>query len=187
MCVNSKITLRGVSLKELKEYITNIPDFPEKGIMFRDITSLLQDGEGFHAAIDVMLKKLEDVEFDYVVGLDARGFLISTPVAYMTGKGFIPVRKKGKLPRETISAEYELEYGTAELEIHTDALNKGDKVIIIDDLIATGGTLEAAAALVEKLGGEVVKILSLIELADLKGREKLKGYDIDTIITYEGK
>lgn len=174
-------------MRELKDYITNIPDFPEKGIIFRDITSLLQDGEGFHAAIDAILDVLKGLEFDLVLGLDARGFLVGAPVAYTLGKGLVPVRKKGKLPRETISAQYELEYGTAELELHTDSLTKGDRVVIIDDLIATGGTLKAAASLVERLGGEVVKIVSLIELTDLNGREKLNGYDVSTIITYEGK
>lgn len=174
-------------MQDLKKYITDIPDFPQKGIIFRDITSLLQNGKGFHTAIDMIMKKLEDVEFDAVVGLEARGFLIGAPIAYAKSKGFIPVRKKGKLPRETVSAQYELEYGTAEVEIHRDSLKRGDKVVIIDDLIATGGTLEAAVNLVEQLGGEVVKIICLIELIDLKGREKLKGYDLETIITYSGK
>lgn len=173
-------------MQELKKYITDIPDFPQKGIIFRDITSLLQSSEGYHAAINAVLEKLDNVDFDFVVGLDARGFLIGAPVAYTKSKGFVPVRKKGKLPRETVSAEYALEYGTAEVEIHRDSLKKGDKVVIIDDLIATGGTLEAAVNLVEQLGGEIVKIISLIELIDFNGREKLKGYDVETIITYSG-
>lgn len=173
--------------KALQDYITTIPDFPKKGILFRDITSLLQDGEGFHAAIDAILEKLDDVEFDAVVGLEARGFLIGAPVAYAAKKGFVPVRKKGKLPRETVSAQYALEYGTAEVEIHRDSLKQGDRVVIIDDLLATGGTLEAAVRLVEQLGGEVVKVISLIELTDLKGREKLKRYDVETILSYSGK
>lgn len=121
--------------KALQDYITTIPDFPKKGILFRDITSLLQDGEGFHAAIDAILEKLDDVEFDAVVGLEARGFLIGAPVAYAAKKGFVPVRKKGKLPRETVSAQYALEYGTAEVEIHRDSLKQGDRVVIIDDLL----------------------------------------------------
>jgi len=173
--------------KALQDYITTIPDFPKKGILFRDITSLLQDGEGFHAAIDAILEKLDDVEFDAVVGLEARGFLIGAPVAYAAKKGFVPVRKKGKLPRETVSAQYALEYGTAEVEIHRDSLKQRDRVVIIDDLLATGGTLEAAVRLVEQLGGEVVKVISLIELTDLKGREKLKRYDVETILSYSGK
>lgn len=174
-------------MEKLKKYITNIPDFPKKGIVFRDVTSLLQSGEGFSAAVDEMLKLLDDVEFDAVLGLEARGFLFGAPVAYARKKGFIPVRKKGKLPRATVSAEYELEYGTAEVEIHTDSIKKGDKVVIIDDLIATGGTLEAAVKLVEQLGGEVVGIVCLIELTDLKGRDKLKKYNVRSIVTYEGE
>jgi adenine phosphoribosyltransferase len=174
-------------LEDLKKYITDIPDFPEKGIIFRDITSLLQDREGFNLAINQLIAKLENVDFNLVAGLDARGFLFASPVAYSEGKGLVLVRKKGKLPRETVSQSYDLEYGTAEVEVHTDSVKKGDKVVIIDDLIATGGTLEAAVKLVEKLGGTVVKILSLIELVDLNGREKLKGYDIETLVTYSGK
>ena len=169
-------------MKELKDYITNIPDFPQKGIIFRDVTSLLQSGKGFSTAVDEMLG-----EFDAVLGLEARGFLFGAPIAYARKKSFVPVRKKGKLPRATVSAEYDLEYGKAEIEIHTDSLKKGDKVVIIDDLIATGGTLEAAARLVEQLGGEVVRIVCLIELTDLKGREKLKNYDVRSIVTYEGE
>lgn len=177
----------GSELEELKKYITNIPGFPAKGIIFRDVTSLLQSGEGFSAAVDEMLKQLDDIEFDAVLGLEARGFLFGAPVAYAKKKSFVPVRKKGKLPRATVSAEYELEYGKAEVEIHTDSLKKGDKVVIIDDLIATGGTLEAAAKLVEQLGAELVRIVCLIELTDLKGREKLKKYDVRSIVNYEGK
>lgn len=174
-------------MEKLKKYITNIPDFPKKGIIFRDVTSLLQDSEGFSLAVDEMMKQLDDVEFDAVLGLEARGFLFGAPVAYAKKKSLVPVRKKGKLPRATVSAEYELEYGTAEVEIHTDSLKKGDKVVIIDDLIATGGTLEAAAKLVETLGGEVVRIVCLIELTDLKGRDKLKNYDVRSIVAYEGE
>lgn len=174
-------------MEKLKKYITNIPDFPKKGIIFRDVTSLLQSGEGFSAAVDEILKQLDDVEFDALLGLEARGFLFGAPVAYARKKGFIPVRKKGKLPRATVSAEYELEYGTAEVEIHTDSIKKGDKVVIIDDLIATGGTLEAAVKLVEQLGGEVVGIVCLIELTDLKGRDKLKKYNVRSIVSYEGE
>ncbi len=174
-------------MEELKKYITNIPDFPAKGIIFRDVTSLLQSGEGFSEAVDEMLKQLDDIGFDAVLGLEARGFLFGAPIAYAKKKSFVPVRKKCKLPRATVSAEYELEYGKAEVEIHTDSLKKGDKVVIIDDLIATGGTLEAAARLAEQLGAEVVRIVCLIELTDLKGREKLQKYDVRSIVTYEGE
>lgn len=174
-------------MNDIKKYITDIPDFPEKGIVFRDVTSLLQSCEGFPAAVDEMTKLLDDLNFDAVLGLEARGFLFGAPIAYAKKKAFIPVRKKGKLPRTTVSAKYELEYGTAEIEIHTDSLKKGDKVVIIDDLIATGGTLEAAASLVEQLGGEVVGIVCLIELTDLKGRDKLQKYDVRSVITYEGE
>lgn len=175
------------NMTDLKNYITDIPDFPQKGIIFHDITSLLQSGEGFHRAIDGLIEKLDGVEFDAVAGLDARGFLFGAPVAYAKGRGFVPVRKKGKLPRETVSAEYDLEYGTATVEMHTDALKKGDKVVIIDDLMATGGTLEAAVRLCEQLGAEVVKILCIIELRGLNGREKLKGYDVRSLISYDEK
>ncbi|MGN1305546.1 MAG: adenine phosphoribosyltransferase [Oscillospiraceae bacterium] len=174
-------------MNDIKKYITDIPDFPEKGIIFRDVTSLLQNGEGFSAAVDEMTKLLDDVDFDAVLGLEARGFVFGAPIAYAKKKAFIPVRKKGKLPRATVSAKYELEYGTAEIEIHTDSLKKGDKVVIIDDLIATGGTLEAAARLVEQLGGEVVRIVCLMELTDLKGRDKLQKYDVRSVVTYEGE
>ena len=174
-------------MNDIKKYITDIPDFPEKGIIFRDVTSLLQSGEGFSAAVDEMTKLLDDVDFDAVLGLEARGFVFGAPIAYAKKKAFIPVRKKGKLPRATVSAKYELEYGTAEIEIHTDSLKKGDKVVIIDDLIATGGTLEAAARLVEQLGGEVVRIVCLMELTDLKGRDKLQKYDVRSVVTYEGE
>jgi adenine phosphoribosyltransferase len=174
-------------MADLKQYITNIPDFPEKGIIFRDITSLLQNAEGFQAAVDELRQRLDGIEFDAVAGLDARGFLFAAPVAYAADRGLVLVRKKGKLPRETISESYALEYGTAEVEVHTDAVKAGDRVVIIDDLIATGGTLEAAAKLIERLGGKVVKVLALIELEGLNGREKLAGYDVETLISYSGK
>jgi adenine phosphoribosyltransferase len=174
-------------MKDLKQYITDIPNFPEEGIIFRDITSLLQSAEGFQLAVDGLCQKLDNLEFDTVAGLDARGFLFASPVAYAKNKGVVLVRKKGKLPRETISESYALEYGTAEVEIHTDSVKSGDRVVIVDDLIATGGTIEATVKLVEKLGGKVVKILSLIELEGLNGREKLQGYDVETLITYSGK
>ena len=174
-------------MKAIEEYVRSIPDFPEPGIIFRDVTSILQDAEGLHLAIDLMQEKLKDVEFDVVVGPESRGFIFGVPVAYAEHKSFVPVRKKGKLPCETISAEYELEYGTAEIEIHKDAIRPGQKVVIVDDLIATGGTTEAIIKLIEELGGQVVKICFVMELAGLKGREKLKDYAVDSAIVYEGK
>lgn len=174
-------------MKKIEEYVKSIPDFPEKGIIFRDVTSVLQDADGLHLAIDEMQKFLEGVEFDVIAGTESRGFIFGVPIAYNLHKAFVPVRKKGKLPRETVSAEYELEYGKAEIEMHKDAIQPGQKVVLVDDLIATGGTIKAAARLVEKLGGEVVKIIFLMELAGLKGREKLAGYDVASVVTYEGK
>lgn len=174
-------------MKKLEEYVKSNPDFPEKGIIFRDVTSVLQDAEGLHLAIDQMQEKLEGVDFDVVLGPESRGFIFGVPIAYNMHKAFVPVRKKGKLPRATISQTYDLEYGTATIEIHKDAIQPGQKVVIIDDLIATGGTTEAIIKMVEELGGEVVKIVFLMELAGLKGRERLSGYDIDSAIIYEGK
>ena len=174
-------------MKKIEEYVKSIPDFPEKGIIFRDVTSVLQDADGLHLAIDEMQKFLDGVEFDVIAGTESRGFIFGVPIAYNLHKAFVPVRKKGKLPRETVSAEYELEYGKAEIEMHKDAIRPGQKVVLVDDLIATGGTIEAAARLVEELGGEVVKIIFLMELEGLKGREKLKGYDVESVIHYEGK
>lgn len=174
-------------MKKVEDYVRTIPDFPEPGIMFRDVTSVLQDAEGLKLSIDEMIKLLDGVEFDVIAGAESRGFIFGVPVAYELGKAFIPVRKKGKLPCETVSAEYELEYGTACIEIHKDAIKPGQKVVIVDDLIATGGTIEAAIKLIEQLGGEVVKVIFLMELAGLNGREKLAGYDVASVITYEGK
>ena len=174
-------------MKKLEEYVRSIPDFPEPGIIFRDITTILQDPDGLHLAIDGILRDLEGVDFDVVVGPESRGFIFGMPIAYNLHKAFIPVRKKGKLPRETVSAKYDLEYGTAEIEIHKEDLRPGMKVVIIDDLIATGGTVEAAVKLAESLGAEVVKIAFVMELAGLKGRERLAGYDVESVITYEGK
>ncbi len=174
-------------MKRLEDYVRSIPDFPEPGIIFRDVTSILQDADGLALSIDGLLDILKDVEFDVVVGTESRGFIFGMPVAYARHKSFIPVRKKGKLPCETIEAEYDLEYGSAIIEIHKDAILPGQKVVIIDDLIATGGTIEAAAKLVEQLGGEVVKICFVMELAGLQGRKKLEKYDVESLITYEGK
>ena len=171
----------------MEEYIRCIPDFPEPGIMFRDVTSVLQDAEGLKLAIDSMIKILDGVDFDVVAGTESRGFIFGVPVAYAMGKAFVPVRKKGKLPCETVSEKYALEYGFAEIEMHKDSIKPGQKVVLIDDLIATGGTTEAIVKLIEKMGGEVVKICCVMELAGLKGREKLNGYAVDALITYEGK
>ena len=173
-------------MKKVEDYVRSIPDFPEPGIIFRDVTTILQDADGLHLAVDEILDMLKDVDFDVVVGPESRGFIFGVPVAYAAHKGFVPVRKKGKLPCETVSMEYDLEYGSAVIEIHKDAIKPGQKVIIVDDLIATGGTIEAIIKLIEGLGGEVVKICFVMELAGLKGREKLSGYDVDSIITYEG-
>lgn len=174
-------------MNELKKYIRNIPDFPEPGIIFRDITTVMQDAEGFQLAIDSMQNKIKDIDFDVLAGLESRGFLFGTPLAYNLNKSFVPVRKKGKLPSETISETYDLEYGTAEIEIHTDAIKKGQKVVIVDDLIATGGTVRAAIKLIERLGGEVVACVFLTELAGLKGREVLDGYKVYSIVKFEEK
>lgn len=174
-------------MKRLEDYVVSISDFPEPGIIFRDVTSILQDADGLHLAIDSILKMLEGVEYDVVVGPESRGFIFGVPIAYTERKSFVPVRKKGKLPRATIRESYELEYGSAEIEIHQDAIKPGQKVVIVDDLIATGGTTEAMIKLIERLGGEVVKICFVMELAGLQGREKLKGYQVDSAIIYEGK
>ena len=173
-------------MKKLEEYVRSIPDFPEKGIIFRDVTSVLQDADGLHLAINEMDKCLEGIDYDVVVGPESRGFIFGVPIAYNNHKAFVPVRKKGKLPCETISCDYDLEYGKATIETHKDSIKPGQKVVIIDDLIATGGTTEAIIKLVEELGGVVVKVVFLMELKGLKGREKLNGYDIDAVIQYEG-
>lgn len=174
-------------MKKIEEYVRSIPDFPEPGIIFRDVTSILQDADGLKLAIDLMQEKLADLDFDVVAGTESRGFIFGVPIAYNLNKPFVPVRKKGKLPCETISREYDLEYGTATIEMHRDSIKPGQKVVLIDDLIATGGTIEAAAKMIEELGGEVVKMVFLMELAGLNGREKLAGYDVESVICYEGK
>ena len=173
--------------KKLEDYVRSIPDFPEEGIIFRDVTSILEDADGLQLAIDLIQEKIGDLEFDVVVGPESRGFIFGVPVAYNLHKSFVPVRKKGKLPCETVSMEYELEYGSAVIEMHKDSIKPGQKVVIIDDLMATGGTIEAIVKLVESLGGEVVKIVFLMELAGLNGRDKLGEYDMDSVIIYPGK
>ncbi len=174
-------------MKKLEDYVISIPDFPKPGIIFRDVTSILQDADGLKLAIDSVVEKLKDVEFDVIAGTESRGFIFGMPVAYILHKPFALVRKKGKLPRATIFEDFDLEYGSASVEMHTDAIKPGQKVVLIDDLIATGGTIEAAAKLVERLGGEVVKMVFIMELAGLNGREKLKKYNVESVIRYEGK
>ena len=171
-------------MKSVKDYVTTIPDFPEPGIMFRDVTSVLQDADGLHLAIDEMQKLVDDLEFDVVAGAESRGFIFGCPVAVELGLGFVPIRKPGKLPREIIKKEYSLEYGTNTLCMHADALKKGDKVVIIDDLLATGGTINAAVDLVRSTGAEVVGCAFLIELTELKGRENLEGIKVKALIDY---
>ena len=174
-------------MKPIEDYVVSIPDYPEPGIIFRDVTSILQDAEGLQLAIDSLQKKLEGLDFDVIAGTESRGFIFGMPIAYNLHKPFVLVRKKGKLPRETVSVSYDLEYGSAEIEMHKDSITPGQKVVIIDDLIATGGTTEAIIKLIEELGGKVVKICFVMELAGLKGRELLKGYDVESAIIYEGK
>ena len=173
--------------KNVVDYVRSIPDFPEPGIIFRDITSVIQDADGLQAAIDELQAFINPEEVDVIVGTESRGFIFGAPIAYNLHKPFVLIRKKGKLPCETISREYALEYGTAAVEIHKDAIKPGQRVVVIDDLLATGGTIEACNKLVEELGGEVVKIIFLMELAGLNGREKLRKYDVESVITYEGK
>lgn len=174
-------------MKKIEDYVRSISDFPEPGIIFRDVTSILQDADGLTLAIDSMQECLKDTDVDVIVGTESRGFMFGVPIAYNLHKPFVPVRKKGKLPCETVSRSYDLEYGSATIEMHKDSIKPGQKVAVIDDLIATGGTVEAAVKLIEELGGEVVKIVFLMELAGLKGREKLSGYDVASVIRYEGK
>ena len=173
-------------MKKIEEYVRSIPDFPEEGIIFRDVTSILQDADGLHLAIDLLQETLAGIDFDVVVGPESRGFIFGVPIAYNLHKAFVPVRKKGKLPCETVEMEYELEYGSAVIEMHKDSIKPGQRVVLVDDLIATGGTIQAAAELVEELGGKVVKIIFLMELAGLKGRERLAKYEVESVIRYEG-
>ncbi len=174
-------------MSDLKDYIKTIPNFPREGVMFRDIMPLFRDPEGLRLAIETIQDNLKDLDFDIIVGAESRGFMLGIPVAYNMKKPFVPVRKKGKLPGDTIEISYNLEYGTSSFEINVDSIKRGDRVVIIDDLIATGGTLEAIVNLIERLGGEVVRISCLINLPDLKGKEKLSDYDIVTFIEYEGE
>jgi adenine phosphoribosyltransferase len=169
---------------DLASRIRDVPDFPQKGILFKDITTLLKDGQAFKSAIDQMTSRVRDWDVDVVVGMESRGFIFAAPIAYNLGVGFAPVRKLGKLPAETINAEYALEYGSNTLEIHTDGIEEGQRVLVVDDLLATGGTVGATIDLVERLGGEVAGTAFLVELGFLNGRQRLEGYRVTTLITY---
>ncbi|AZV44538.1 MULTISPECIES: adenine phosphoribosyltransferase [Peribacillus] len=169
---------------DLKQFVTIVPDWPKKGIIFKDITTLMDNGQAYKYATDQIVEYARDKKIDLVVGPEARGFIIGCPVAYALEVGFAPVRKEGKLPRETVKVEYGLEYGKDVLTIHKDAIKPGQRVLITDDLLATGGTIEATIKLVEELGGVVAGIAFLIELSDLDGRDKLNGYDVLTLMTY---
>lgn len=173
--------------KKLEDYVISIPDFPEEGIIFRDVTGILQDADGLKLAVDSLIKTLDGVDFDLILGPESRGFIFGVPVAYAMHKPYVPVRKQGKLPRETVQMSYDLEYGSAVVEMHKDAVKPGQKVVIIDDLIATGGTIEAIVKLTEQLGGEVVKVCFLMELKGLAGIKKLEGYNVESLIVYDGK
>ena len=170
---------------DLKEKIRVIEGFPKEGISFKDITTLVADGEAFKESIDRIVEHLKDKNVDVILGPEARGFIFGVPVAYALGVGFVPVRKKGKLPAETVSVDYSLEYGVDVLEIHKDSIKKGQRVAIVDDLLATGGTVEAVAKLVEKVGAEVVALDFAIELTELKGRDKLEGYEVMSLLQYD--
>ena len=174
-------------MKKLEEYVVSIPDYPEKGIIFRDVTSILEDPEGLQLSIRELQDKLEGMDFNIVIGPESRGFIFGVPIAYNLHKPFIPVRKKGKLPCETVSIQYDLEYGSAEIEMHKNSIKPGQKVVIIDDLMATGGTIEAITKLIEGMGGVIVKAVFLMELEGLEGRKRLEGVDVETVIAYPGK
>ena len=177
-----------LAVKDLASYVVSIPDYPKPGVLFRDITGILGSADGLRFAIDQLADKLEGVQFDAIVSMESRGFLFGMPLAYKLNKAFVPVRKPGKLPRETVSASYELEYGTDALEMHKDALKPGERVVVVDDLIATGGTAAACARLVESVGAKVVKMLFVIELEGFAARaNKLSAQKVDTLIKYPGK
>ncbi len=174
-------------MKKLDEYVRSIPDFPEEGIIFRDVTSVIEDAEGLKLSIDTMQNMVSDLEYDVVAGAEARGFIFGTPIAYNQNKPFVLIRKKGKLPCETVQKEYALEYGTATIEMHKDSIKKGQRVLLVDDLIATGGTTKAMIELIEELGGVVAGVVVLIELVGLEGRKVIDGYRLDSAIIYPGK
>jgi len=172
--------------ESIKSKIRTVPHWPKEGIMFRDITTLLKDAQGFKETIDLLHKRYKDKKIDKVVGIESRGFIFGAPLAYLLGCGFVPIRKPGKLPAECESEEYTLEYGKDKIEIHKDAINKGDRVLIVDDLIATAGTASAARNLVKKLGGVIIECAFIVELTDLKGRDKLKGENVYSVVEFEG-
>lgn len=174
-------------MSKVESYITSIPDFPEPGVVFRDITTVIGDPDGLQLAVDEMSAELAGLEFDVIAGLESRGFLFGMPIAYKLHKAFIPIRKKGKLPRETVSASYDLEYGSATIEVHKDDIKPGMRVVLVDDLIATGGTIEAAARLLTGLGAKVVKVVCLLELKGLHGRDRIQNCPVSAVVSYEGK
>jgi len=174
-------------MEELKKRIRNIPDFPKKGIVFRDITTLLKDGRAFRKAVDALYERYREHQVDLVVGTEARGFLLAAPLAYRLGAGVVPVRKPGKLPSETLHLEYQLEYGSDALEIHRDAIEPGQKILVVDDLLATGGTIEATCRMVEQLGGQIVAVAFLIELDFLQGRKKLGDREVFSLVHYDSE
>ncbi len=176
--------MTATSVDDLRALIREVPDFPKPGIRFYDITTLLKEPDAFRAVIDEMAAQVGDTTVDIVVGMESRGFIFSAPLAYKLNAGFVPVRKLGKLPAETIEVEYELEYGTATLEIHSDAIGKGQRVLIVDDLLATGGTVMGTIELVRRLGGEIAGLSFMVELSALNGREKLDEFDIHALLTY---
>ena len=171
----------------IKQKIRTVPHWPKQGIMFRDITTLLKDNEGYNHMIELLVERYKNMEIDVVAGIESRGFITGSVLAHRLGLGFVPIRKKGKLPAETISEEYELEYGKDAVEIHKDAISKGDNVLLFDDLIATGGTARAACILIERLGGKIQEVAFIIELSDLKGKEKLKKWNVYSMISFEGE
>ncbi len=172
----------------IKSKIRTVPHYPKQGIMFRDITTLLKDPAGLRATVEELVRRYKDAKIDKVAGIESRGFILGAPLAYALGKGFVPIRKKGKLPAETIGHDYELEYGTDRIEIHTDAIAEGEKVLMVDDLIATGGTAEAACKLVEKIGGHIVECCFLIDLPEIGGRKRLEklGHPVFALCEFEG-
>ncbi|MGA1825579.1 MAG: adenine phosphoribosyltransferase [bacterium] len=174
-------------MEEIKQKIRTIPNFPKEGIMFRDITTLLKDPAGFKLAVEVFVKRYRNIDIDCVMGIEARGFILGGAVAYELGKGFVPIRKPGKLPAEVVSEEYALEYGTDKVEMHKDAIKKGDRCLIIDDLLATGGTMLAACNLAQKLGAKIVECAFIVELPDLGGKNKLSSFNIFTMVEFEGE
>ena len=173
-------------MDQIKSLIRTIPDHPQKGIEFRDLTTLFIHAQGFEIVIRTIVDRYRDTIFDKVVGVESRGFIVAAPVAYALSKGFVPVRKPGKLPGPTVGMDYQLEYGTDRLEIHSDSLNQGDRILMVDDLLATGGTMEAACKLVEQVGGEIIGCAFVVELVDLKGRQRLTKYPLFKLVDFEG-